>query len=1528
MITGSRIVNHWICHLSSQCMVSTNSKWLKTQLVGDGTKQLVNWLPTDVNFLGKKTQVVSLDVAKPTFVSELSKAFTVIVTDPDEILFAISAIYSLSSNQVPSVFLVDSSGHDFHHSRNALSTTGAVVLISSDVSDIYDNTLVSLYISLKHKVPVIHFYDGTRSATDFKLNAIPEELLSSFKYLWEKYVSDAESAEKDLLPLSNFFRKTQYNPVISSDVLDSSIKDTSLSKYLSKPFENFKYNGNPSSTSVVVVYSDSFHNDDKVWTDVINDGYGVVVTNTLKPWSSKSFLNILPKSVESIAVADNSLFVHKTMKKSKSGSHGLSQLFVEVSSSILSVIDDDDSRASVTLVLGSYIPLPVNKKNDSNRVKVDSQRRFEDGFIIGDESDDNALLKSYDNVFNGEMFDFPTTPGEQSYIKILSQIFTDRLSIVNLSGPQYDDVQKDQNISVKSTVDFAYGSTLQRIQSRRKLADKVFKVLSSNLNIDADLKKELQNWIDNKNDSNKFDVSRIHHTLENSELRRSGRDESLLLNEIYKEDMDLFRQSSYWIVVNDRWIQDIGNAGVHNIISSGEKINILLIDTEVYSEPDKVSKRKKDFALYAINYGSVYVASTAIYASYSQTFQSLVEADEYPGVSLVVGYAPFIVLDESDPRALNHFDSNEAILMMKETKQAVDSGSWPLYRFNPHPNTTQISSVSRSSFIPTESTKTTTSSSTTTSPSFILDSEVLKKEVHELLKREQYLASLVVSKSNSNRGGHYDLVNYHSFEDEFVERHSLNMKNIFSSFNNLKNSLNGPPILFLYGSDGGNAESVARRLADGARDRGAVSTLYAMNDFSVHDLPEQKTVVFVISTAGQGEFPVNAKEFWRDLSEVTYSLPDTQFTVFAMGDSHYWPRPEESIYFCKSGKDLDAKLGALGGYRFLPLGVGDDQDVDGYEHGLKIWEEQLWNALDIGSKEVEGKEKVPSDDEIKKSSNYLRGTILKGLDDTSTGSLCFEDTKLTKFHGIYQQDDRDLREDRRKRGLEKAFSFMARVRVPGGIITPKQWLSMDEISDKYANSTVKITTRQAIQFHGILKRNLKQSIKDVNRELLDTLAACGDVCRNVMCNPNPAVSSVHEECYLFAKKLSDHLTPRTSAYHEIWLDKVKVGGESVDEIEPLYGSTYLPRKFKVSVAIPPNNDVDVYAQCLGYIAIVNQNSGKLEGFNVTIGGGMGMTHNNKKTYPALSQLLCFCTVEQAVDVGEKVMLVQRDYGDRKNRKHARLKYTVEDNGIEWYRQQVEERLGYKLEDPRSFPKFTTTGDDYNWLKGKDGKWHKTIFIENGRVRDTPEYQLKTALRELAQMIHGDDGGDGSGGGDFRLTGNQNLIVSGVTDTKKEEIERLFKKYNIKCSQYSGLRLNSVACVALPTCALALAESERYLPRLVTLLDNVIEESGLRNDSIVIRMSGCPNGCSRPYVAEIALVGRSPGIYNLYLGAGYAGDRLNKLYKESLDEKGILSELTPIIQRYSKERQSGEHFGDFVIRTGYVKATTSGKDFHN
>jgi sulfite reductase (NADPH) hemoprotein beta-component len=560
-------------------------------------------------------------------------------------------------------------------------------------------------------------------------------------------------------------------------------------------------------------------------------------------------------------------------------------------------------------------------------------------------------------------------------------------------------------------------------------------------------------------------------------------------------------------------------------------------------------------------------------------------------------------------------------------------------------------------------------------------------------------------------------------------------------------------------------------------------------------------------------------------------------------------------------------------------------------------------------------QELSRNERIKEASDYLRGTLAEGIRRGITGAISEDDAQLVKFHGMYLQDDRDLRPERTRKKMEKAFAFMVRVRVPGGVLTPAQWLALDRVARDYGSGSVRLTTRQSVQLHGVIKSNLQSTLRAIDSVLLNSIAACGDVNRNVMCNPNPYVSRAHAAALDLAREISDHLTPRTPAYREIWLDGERIAGGEDEVVEPIYGKTYLPRKFKIAIAVPPLNDVDVFAHDLGFIAVLDSN-GDVQGWNITAGGGMGMTHGEPDTYPRTADVMGFCARSDALAIAEAVVTVQRDWGDRANRKHARLKYTIEDRGLDAFRAEVERRAGVKLGPAKPFV-LTSTGDRYGWTEGEDGRGHLTLFILSGRLRDVgTQAQHLSALRRIAEQHDGD----------FRITANQNLIVAGVRPERRAAIEEIAASNGLSAPP-SGLRRNAVACVALPTCGLALAESERYLPDLLDALDARLAAHGLSRDDIVIRMTGCPNGCARPYLAEIGLVGKGPGRYNLYLGAAFDGSRLSKLYAEDVDHAAIIRELDPLFAAYAAERKAGEHFGDFVIRAGFVTRTRNGRDFH-
>ncbi len=558
-------------------------------------------------------------------------------------------------------------------------------------------------------------------------------------------------------------------------------------------------------------------------------------------------------------------------------------------------------------------------------------------------------------------------------------------------------------------------------------------------------------------------------------------------------------------------------------------------------------------------------------------------------------------------------------------------------------------------------------------------------------------------------------------------------------------------------------------------------------------------------------------------------------------------------------------------------------------------------------------EDLNSNERLKHESRYLRGTLAESLADPATGSVDADDALLTKFFGIYQQDDRDLRHERRRAKLRPRYQFMVRVRLAGRVCTPAQWLALDRLSQDNADGTLRLTTRQTFQFHGIRKRNLRRHIQGLNAAGLDTVAACGDDNRNVICTANPLLSPAHAEVSELARRIGAHLLPRTGAYGETFLGAAPASVPPANE-EPLYGSTYLPRKFKIALAVPPSNDIDVFAHDLGFIAVVE--NGRIAGYNVCVGGGMGMTHNVPATFPRLSEVVGSCAPEDVVAVAEHTMCIQRDFGNRKDRAHARFKYTIEDRGTEWFRGELENRVGKPLGAPRPF-RLESSSDRYGWAQGHDGRWHYTLFVENGRVVDRPGAALLTGLREIAAVHRGV----------FALTTNQNVIIAGVPAEQRAQIAALLEAHGLAVRAAQGVRAHALACVAFPTCGLAMAESERYLPALLGKVEAIAAAAGLADTPITLRMSGCPNGCSRPYLAEIALVGKAPGKYNLYLGASFNGDRLNALYRETIGEAEILAELEQLLTRYAAEREPDERLGDFVVRARIVRKVAAGREFH-
>ncbi|MFJ5161402.1 assimilatory sulfite reductase (NADPH) hemoprotein subunit [Pantoea sp. NPDC088449] len=558
---------------------------------------------------------------------------------------------------------------------------------------------------------------------------------------------------------------------------------------------------------------------------------------------------------------------------------------------------------------------------------------------------------------------------------------------------------------------------------------------------------------------------------------------------------------------------------------------------------------------------------------------------------------------------------------------------------------------------------------------------------------------------------------------------------------------------------------------------------------------------------------------------------------------------------------------------------------------------------------VEGK--LVDAERLKKQSNYLRGTILDDLDDGLTGGFTGDNFLLIRFHGMYQQDDRDIRAERAAQKLEPRHAMMLRCRLPGGIITPTQWLAIDKFAtDKTIYGSIRLTNRQTFQFHGILKKNVKPTHQMLHEVGLDALATANDVNRNVLCTSNPVESELHQEAYEWAKKLSEHLLPQTRAYAEIWWDKEKV---ATTDQEPILGETYLPRKFKTTVVVPPHNDVDLHANDMNFIAIAEQ--GKLIGFNLLVGGGLSIDHGNKATYARTASEFGFLPLEKVLDVAAAVVTTQRDWGNRTDRKNAKTKYTLERVGVETFKAEVEKRAGITFEPIRPYT-FTTRGDRIGWVKGIDKKWHLTLFIENGRLLDYPGRPLKRGIAEIAKVHQGD----------FRLTANQNLIVAGVPEKQKAQIEAIAHEHGLM-EAVTAQRENSMACVAFPTCPLAMAEAERFLPSFVTKVEEIMHKHGVGEEHIVLRVTGCPNGCGRALLAELGLVGKAPGRYNLHIGGNRVGTRIPRMYRENINEGEILASIDELVARWATERQADEGFGDFVIRAGIIKAVVDpARDF--
>jgi len=545
-------------------------------------------------------------------------------------------------------------------------------------------------------------------------------------------------------------------------------------------------------------------------------------------------------------------------------------------------------------------------------------------------------------------------------------------------------------------------------------------------------------------------------------------------------------------------------------------------------------------------------------------------------------------------------------------------------------------------------------------------------------------------------------------------------------------------------------------------------------------------------------------------------------------------------------------------------------------------------------------------EKIKQASDNLRGSIKESLQDDITGAIREDDQAVIKFHGMYQQDDRDRREERAAKKLDRLYSFMIRLRLPGGFVTPAQWIAVHDIAGENSTGVIKITTRQTLQLHGIIKSKIKPTIRAFSEAKLDSIATCGDINRNVLCSSHPKQSPIHAQVFAYADKISEMLMPKTKAYYEIWLGEEKIVDKKEEE-DPLYQDRYLPRKFKVGIAIPPNNDVDVFANDVGLIAVIEDD--QLKGFNIAIGGGLSTTHGNPETYARLATVIGFAdSEEKTLKAIYEIVTIQRDFGNRSDRKLARLKYTVDKFGVDWFKTELEKRTGFVLAPAKDYV-FTSRIDYYGWQQSAAGLWYYTAFVENGRILDDEAVVLKSALLEVAKTSKAN----------FRFTCNQNVIISDVKKNDKKIINEILERFQIiaHTEATSIVRKNSMACVAFPTCPLALAEAQRYFPSLISKIEPILEKYQLLNDGIIMRMTGCPNGCARPYAAEIAFVGTAPGRYNLHIGGDRVGERLNKVYLENIDEAEILQSLDGLFKAYAADKHREETFGDFSLRKKWV-----------
>ncbi|KAJ5194932.1 Sulfite reductase subunit beta [Penicillium cinerascens] len=891
-------------------------------------------------------------------------------------------------------------------------------------------------------------------------------------------------------------------PVNAADIFEwTSQIWTALSEKVGRTYNAIEYTGPADAKSAVFVFGST-----GVFVDALSHAeanselakIGLITARLYRPWVGGQIVNSIPNSVEKIAVLEQ---VRKTTKWGPS--------FMDLLSSVTPSTVRGQSLTVVGYRLGYVEPSTAVQALRGALQNLEATSPIQ-----------NLDIGSSNAPTAQDTLEQPHI--ENAYLKILNQLFGERLYIANQLGAQNAGV----STTIAASPEYGFGSLLARKEHRERFIREVEEASKSSSFATDVPKTWLSRWALSAKEAAK--ANKIAPDV----IARLSNDGSKLSRDLL-QSKKLFYEESQWLIGSDAWAYDLGNSGVHHVLASGANVNMLIIDSQPYSERTAAdpTRRKKDIGLYAMNFGNAYVASTAVYGSYTQVLQAMAEAEQYKGPSVVVAYLPY------------HQEDDSALTVLQETKKAIDLGYWPLYRWNPE-------------------------NEEKGEPKFALDSERIKRELEEFLRRDNQLTQLM------NRHPKYSAVLSESYGTEV---RALQKRKAKDSYEKLLDGLFGAPLTILFASDNGNAQNIATRLGNRGRARGLKTMVMAMDDYPTDDLATEENVVFISSTAGQGEFPVNGRGLWEHIKNSgDLDLSSINYSVFGLGDSHYWPRKEDKIYYNKPAKDLDARIAFLGGRKLTDIGLGDDQDPDAYQTGYSEWEPRLWQSLGVDKVEGLPEEPAPlTNEDIKIQSNFLRGTIAEGLLDESTGAISASDAQLTKFHGTYMQDDRDVRDERKAQGLEPAYSFMIRCRLPGGVATPKQWLQMDAISSSHGNETMKLTTRQTFQFHGVIKRKLRGAMRAINQSLMDTIAACGDVNRNVMCSSLPTLSDFHRETWAFSKKISEHLLPSTTAYHEIWLKdendkKIQVGGDAVVDFEPLYGPTYLPRKFKITIAIPPS----------------------------------------------------------------------------------------------------------------------------------------------------------------------------------------------------------------------------------------------------------------------------------------------------------------------------------------------------------------------